>query len=111
MSAPFWARVRDAQEAATKALSATTPEGWSNPEAAMGGSSWGSLAIWLGKGPATVSACADMRRGHAGEIVVRAMLQKPRGMMLVATAATVEADLRAAFQWAMDNLGKPMEKP
>ena len=47
---------------------------------------------------------ADERRGHAGEIVVRAALRKPRSLVIVATAATIEADLRAAFAWVAENL-------
>jgi hypothetical protein len=65
---------------------------------------WAAAAIWLGKGPAQVSVSADERRGHAGEIVVKATLRKPRGMVIVATADTVERDLAVAFEWAMDNL-------
>ena len=100
---PFWARVKAAEEAAAKALSATVPEGWSKPAAAI-------LVIWLGAGMAQVTAIADDRRGHAGKITVRAALAGGRKMTVVATAATVEADLRTAFGWAMDNLRSNDEK-
>jgi hypothetical protein len=94
---PFWRRVRAAEEAAAKALSATTPEGWSKPAAAI-------LVIWLGAGAAQITAMADDRRGHGGKIRVRAALAGGRLMTIRADAATVEADLRVAFAWAMDNL-------
>lgn len=98
---PFWRRVSQAEEAAAKALYATTPEGWSKPTAGM---DWAAAAIWLGRGPAKVTVSADERRGHAGEIVVRATLRKPRSMVIVATVETVEADLRVAFGWVAENL-------
>jgi hypothetical protein len=100
---PFWARVRAAEEAAARALAVTTPEGWSKPAAAI-------LVIWLGAGMAQVTAIADDRRGHGGEIRVRAALAGGRIMTIRADAATVEADLRTAFQWAMDNLRSNDEK-
>lgn len=65
---------------------------------------WASAAIWLGRGPASVTVSADERRGHAGEIVMRAALRRPRSLVIVATVATVEADLRAAFAWVQENL-------
>ena len=94
---PFWARVRDAEEAAAKALYAATPEGWSKPAAAI-------LVIWLGAGVAQVTAIADDRRGHGGEIRVRAALAGGRLMTIRADVATVEADLRTAFGWVAENL-------
>lgn len=97
---PFWRRVSQAEEAAAKALSATTPEGWSKPLIGM----HGGLTRWTGSGWGHVTVSADERRGHAGEIVVRATLRKPRSMVIVATVETVEADLRVAFGWVAENL-------
>lgn len=97
---PFWARVKQAEEAATEALYATTPEGWSAPLIGV----HGGLTRWTGSGWGHVTVSADERRGHAGEIVVRAALRRPRSLVVVATVATVEADLRAAFAWVAENL-------
>lgn len=97
ISAPY-ERAKAAYDAAGEALFRALPDGWSEPRTTAG---W---KLVTSSGAAVLTVAVDDRRDHLGTLRIRVTGPKPREMMVVSPAATVERDLVAAFRWAMDNL-------